>query len=92
MPVLFPLLRLPSFGLLLSLAALILLEPTAEELRGGVPLLAVLHLSVLLGAVRLVSTHAAARWLPPGSSRCRRSHSTSARSSSSSRRSRWRIS
>jgi hypothetical protein len=65
-PVLFPLLRLPSFGLLLSLAALILLEPTAEELRGGVPLLAVLHLSVLLGAVRLVSStrgEVAAAWV-----------------------------
>jgi hypothetical protein len=49
------LLRLPSFGLLVSLAALILLEPPAERLPGGVPVLAALHLSVLGLAVRLVS-------------------------------------
>jgi hypothetical protein len=56
MPGFLQLLRLPSFGLLLSLAALILLEPSAEELRGGVPVLAALHLSVLVLAVRLVSS------------------------------------
>ena len=50
------LLRLPSFGLLLSLAALILLEPLAEQFRGGVPVLAALHLSVLGLAVRLVGS------------------------------------
>jgi Ion channel len=50
------LLRLPSFGLLLSLAALILLEPLAGHLSGAVPLLATLHLSVLWLAVRLVSS------------------------------------
>jgi hypothetical protein len=50
------LLRLPSFGLLLSLAALILLQPVAERLSGGVPILAALHLSVLWLAVRLVSS------------------------------------
>jgi hypothetical protein len=50
------LLRKPSFGLLLSLAALILLEPSAERLRGGVPALAALHLGVLGLAVRLVGS------------------------------------
>lgn len=49
-------LRLPSVGLLLSLAALMLVEPSAERLRGGVPLLAVLHLGVLALAVRMVSS------------------------------------
>ena len=47
---------MPSFGLLLSLAALILLEPLAEKLRGGVPVLAALHLCVLGLAVRLVGS------------------------------------
>jgi hypothetical protein len=56
MPGFFHLLRLPSFGLLLSLAALILLEPSAAELRGGLPALAALHLGVLVLAVRLVSS------------------------------------
>jgi hypothetical protein len=50
-----PVLRSPSFGLLLSLAALILLEPFAEPLRGGVAVLAALHLGVLGLAVRWVS-------------------------------------
>ena len=50
------LLRLPSFDLLLSLAALILLEPLAGHLRGAVPVLAAMHLSVLWLAVRLVSS------------------------------------
>ena len=50
------LLRSPGFGLLLALAALVLIEPSAEELRGGVPLLAVLHLGVLALAVRMVSS------------------------------------
>jgi hypothetical protein len=55
--VIFPgLLRLPSFDLLLSLAALMLVEPSAERFRGGVPLLAALHLGVLVLAVRLVSS------------------------------------
>ena len=49
-------LRLPSFGLLLSLAALLLVEPGAERLRGGVPLLAALHLGVLALAVRMISS------------------------------------
>ena len=48
-------LHLPSFGLLVSLAALILLEPVAERFRAGVPALAVLHLAVLGLAVRMVS-------------------------------------
>ena len=52
------LLRLPSFGLLLSLAALVLIEPIAERLRGGVLLLAVLHLGVLVLAVRCGVAHA----------------------------------
>src|SRR5262245_17144103 len=56
MSVLPRLLRKPSFGLLLSLAALILLEPVAEGLRGGVPVLAALHLCVLGLAVRLVGS------------------------------------
>lgn len=50
------LLRMPSFGLLVSLAALILLEPLAERLPGGVPVLAALHFSVLSLAVRLVGS------------------------------------
>jgi hypothetical protein len=49
------LLRLPSFDLLLSLAALILLEPLAGRL-GAAPVLATLHLGVLWLAVRLVSS------------------------------------
>jgi hypothetical protein len=56
MSVLPRLLRKPSFGLLLSLAALILLQPFAERLRGGVPVLAALHLSVLGLAVRVVGS------------------------------------
>lgn len=50
------LLRSPGFGLLLALAVLILVEPSAEQWRGGVPLLAVLHLGVLALAVRMVSS------------------------------------
>ena len=46
---------MPSFGLLLSLAALILLEPIAAVLRGGVAVLAALHLGTLGLAVRVVS-------------------------------------
>ena len=58
------LLRLPSFGLLLSLTALVLLEPLAEQVRGGVPVLAVLHLGVLGLAVRWVaSTGTEKRWI-----------------------------
>ena len=49
-------LRLPSLGLLLSLAALILAEPVAETMRGGVSALAVLHLSFLGLAVRAVGS------------------------------------
>ena len=49
------LLRLPSFGLLLSLVALVVLEPLAGQLR-AVPVLAAVHLSVLWLAVRLVSS------------------------------------
>jgi hypothetical protein len=60
------LLRLPSVGLLLSLLALILLEPLAEEMRGGLPLLAVIHFSVMGLAVRLVaSTRSERRWIWP---------------------------
>ena len=47
---------MPSVGLLLSLAALMLVEPSAERFRGGVPLLAALHLGVLALAVRMVSS------------------------------------
>jgi hypothetical protein len=48
--------RLPSFGLLLSLAAMILLEPLCGLVRGAVPILAALHLGVLWLAVRLVAS------------------------------------
>jgi hypothetical protein len=50
------LLRLPSFGLLLLLAALLLLQPLAERVHGGVPALAALHLAMLVLAVRLVGS------------------------------------
>ena len=48
--------RLASFGLLFSLAPLLLVEPFAERVHHGVPLLAGLHLGVLVLAVRLVSS------------------------------------
>jgi hypothetical protein len=58
------LLRQPSFDLLLSLAALVLLQPLAEQLRGGIPVLAALHLAVLGLAVRWVaSTRSEKRWI-----------------------------
>ena len=50
------LLRLPSFGLLLSMVVLILVEPFVEQLPGAVPVLAVLHLGMLGLAVRMVSS------------------------------------
>jgi hypothetical protein len=50
------LLRLPSVGLLLSLAMLMLIHPSAERMPGGVPLLAILHLGVLALAVRMVAS------------------------------------
>ena len=49
------LLRLPSFGLLLSMVVLVLVEPFAERVQGGLPLLALLHLGMLGLAVRMVS-------------------------------------
>jgi hypothetical protein len=48
--------RRPSFDLLLSLVVLILLQPFAETVRGGVPLIAALHVVVLVMAVRLVTS------------------------------------
>jgi Ion channel len=50
------LIRSPCFGLLFWLGALMLIEPSAEQMRGGVPLLAALHLGVLVLAVRVVSS------------------------------------
>ena len=47
---------LPSFGLLVSLAAMILLEPLAGRVSGAVPVLAALHLGVLWLAVRVVAS------------------------------------
>lgn len=48
--------RRPSFDLLFSLVVLILLQPFAETVRGGVPLIAALHVVVLVMAVRLVTS------------------------------------
>jgi len=50
------LVRLPSFGLLVSLAAMILLEPLVGRMSGAVPILAAIHLGVLWLAVRLVAS------------------------------------
>ena len=50
------LVRLPSFGLLVSLAAMILLEPLVGRMSGAVPILAASHLGVLWLAVRLVAS------------------------------------
>ena len=49
------LLRLPSFGLLLSMVVLVLVEPFVEEMRAGLPVLAALHLGMLGLAVRMVT-------------------------------------
>jgi hypothetical protein len=60
------LLRLPSFGLLLSMVALVLVEPFAERVRGGLPLLAVFHFGMLGLAVRMVGSargQVTAAWL-----------------------------
>src|SRR5262249_12982414 len=46
----------PSFGLLLSMVALVLVEPVAERIEGGLPVLAVLHLGMLGLAIRMVSS------------------------------------
>lgn len=56
------LLRLPSFGLLLSMVVLVLLEPVAERLRGGLPVLAVLHLGMIGLALRMVSSARGQAW------------------------------
>jgi hypothetical protein len=45
------LVRSPCFGLLFWLGVLMLIEPSAEQMRGSVPLLAALHLGVLVLAL-----------------------------------------